>query len=60
MAAGGIDRVAEMALALYNAAEDGLPRPGFERLKPLLDVLLHEIGRQLVLAPAVPDLDRVH
>lgn len=60
VAAGGIDRVAEMALALYNAAEDGLPQPGFERLKPLLDVLLHEIGRQLVLAPAVPDLDRVH
>lgn len=60
VAAGGIDRIAEMALALYTAAEDGLPRPGFERLKPLLDVLLHEIGRQLVLAPAMPDLDSVH
>lgn len=60
VAAGGIDRIAEMALALYGAAEDGLPRPGFERLKPLLDLLLHEIGRQLAVAPAVPDLDRIH
>ncbi|MFF9548743.1 PAS domain-containing protein [Methylobacterium fujisawaense] len=59
-AAGGIDQVAEMALALYTAAENGLSRPGFDRLKPLLDMLLHQIGRQLVITPAVPDLDSVH
>lgn len=60
VAAGGIDRVAELALSLFTAAEVGLPQPGFERLKPLLDTLLHEIGRQLVSAPPVPDLDSVH
>ena len=60
VAAGGIDRVAELALSLFTAAEAGLSQPGFERLKPLLDTLLHEIGRQLVHAPPVPDLDSVH
>ncbi len=60
VAAASIDRVAEMALALYAAAEAGLPRPGFERLKPQLDLLLREIGRQLAVAPPVPDLDSVH
>ncbi|WP_244625615.1 PAS domain-containing protein [Methylobacterium mesophilicum] len=57
---GGIDGVAELALALFASAEAGLPRTGFERLKPLLDALLHEIGRQLVSAPPVPDLDSIH
>ncbi len=57
---GGIDRVAELALTLFSAAEAGLPAAGFKRLKPLLDVLLLEIGRQLVGAPPVPDLDSVH
>ena len=58
--AGGIDRVAELALELFTAAESGLAQPGFQRMKPLLDVLLHEIGRQLVSAPPVPDLDSIH
>jgi hypothetical protein len=52
--------VAELALALFSSAETGLPRVGFERLKPLLEALLHEIGRQLVSAPPVPDLDSIH
>ena len=58
--AAGLDRVAELALALFTAAEAGLPRPGYERLEPLLDALLHEIGCQLVAAPPVPDLDSIH
>jgi hypothetical protein len=58
--AGGLDRVAELALALFSSAEAGLPRVGFERLKPLLEALLHEIGRQLVSAPPVPNLDSIH
>ena len=37
--AGGLDRVAELALALFSSAEGGLPRHGFERLKPLLEAL---------------------
>jgi hypothetical protein len=60
VAAGGIDRVAELALSLYSCAENSLPESGFVRLKPLLDVMLHEVGRQLVGAPPVPDLDSVH
>ncbi|MCJ2091698.1 PAS domain-containing protein [Methylobacterium sp. J-072] len=55
----GIDRVAELALALFTAAE-GLTGSDFERLKPLMDGLLHEIGRQLVGTAAVPQLDSVH
>ncbi|WP_244507471.1 PAS domain-containing protein [Methylobacterium phyllostachyos] len=58
--AGGIDRVAELALSLFETAEAGLRRPDFERLKPLLDVLLHEIGRQMVETPPVTDLDVIH
>ena len=58
--AGGIDHVAELALALFASAEAGLPQQGFERLKPLLESLLHEIGRQHVSAPPVPDLDSIH
>ncbi|MHB2209380.1 PAS domain-containing protein [Methylobacterium sp. CM6257] len=57
---GGIDRVAELALALFTAAEEGLPRANFERLKPLLDGMLLEVGRQLVGAPPVPNLDSIH
>ena len=56
---GGIDRVAEMALALFTVAE-GLAAPDFERLKPLMDALLHEIGRQLVGTVPVPAYDSVH
>ncbi|SFL65778.1 PAS domain-containing protein [Methylobacterium pseudosasicola] len=56
---GGIDRVAELALALFTAAE-GLSGVDFERLKPLMDGLLHEIGRQLVGTTAVPASDSVH
>ena len=59
-AAEGLDRVAELSLTLFTTAEAGLPRPVFERLKPLLDALLHEIGRQLVAAPPLPDLDSIH
>ncbi|MHC2105409.1 MULTISPECIES: PAS domain-containing protein [unclassified Methylobacterium] len=55
----GIDRVAELALALFNVAE-GLGESDFVRLKPLMDALLHEIGRQLVESPAVPAADSVH
>ncbi|MBE7203769.1 MAG: PAS domain-containing protein [Parafilimonas terrae] len=57
---GGIDRVAELALMLFAAAEEGLSEPGFRRLKPTLDGLLLEVGRQLVGAPPVPDLDSIH
>ncbi|MDP4002208.1 PAS domain-containing protein [Methylobacterium sp. NEAU K] len=57
--AGGIDRVAELALALFSAAE-GLSRKDFQRLKPLLDTLLHEIGRQLVGVGPVASVDSVH
>jgi len=56
---GGIDRVAELALALFTTAE-GLSGVDFERLKPLMDALLHEIGRQLVVTAAVPHVDSVH
>jgi hypothetical protein len=56
---GGIDRVAELALALFTVAE-GLAVDDFQRLKPLLDALLHEIGRQLVVTAAVPASDSVH
>lgn len=57
---GGLDRVAGLALALFETAEAGLQQPEFERLKPLLDVLLHEIGRQLVETPAVTNRDVIH
>lgn len=57
---GGIDRVAELALMLFTASEEGLPEPSFRRLKPLLDGLLLEIGRQLVGAPPVQDVDSIH
>lgn len=60
MSAGGIDRVAELALTLFESAEAGLRPPEFERLKPLLDVLLHEIGRQMVETPPVTNLDVIH
>ncbi|MCJ2060714.1 PAS domain-containing protein [Methylobacterium sp. J-048] len=56
---GGIDRVAELALALFTVAE-GLGEADFARLKPLMDALLHEIGRQLVGSPAVPAADSIH
>ncbi|KNY23888.1 PAS domain-containing protein [Methylobacterium sp. ARG-1] len=56
---GGIDRVAELALALFTVAES-LAVDDFERLKPLIDALLHEIGRQLVVTAAVPASDSVH
>ena len=56
---GGIDRVAELALALFTVAE-GLGESDFARLKPLMDSLLHEIGRQLVGSPAVPAADSIH
>jgi hypothetical protein len=58
-AASGIDRVAELALMLFSAAES-LPRGDFERLKPMLNGLLHEIGRQLVGSPPVPSVDSIH
>lgn len=60
VSAGGIDRVAELALSLFESAEAGLRPVAFDRLKPLLDVLLHEIGRQLAEAPAVTNLDVIH
>jgi hypothetical protein len=57
--ASRIDRVAELALMLFAAAE-ALPQPEFDRMKPLLDGLLHEIGRQIVTASPVPMVDSVH
>ncbi|MCJ2070254.1 PAS domain-containing protein [Methylobacterium sp. J-030] len=58
--AGGIDRVAELALMLFESAESSLHPHDFDRLKPLLDVLLHEIGRQLVGSPPIAHLDLIH
>ncbi|MCJ2133213.1 PAS domain-containing protein [Methylobacterium sp. J-026] len=56
----GIDRVAGLALTLFESAESELHQPAFERLKPLLDVLLHEIGRQLVETSPAANLDIIH
>lgn len=58
--AGGIDRVAELALMLFESAASNLRREEFDRLKPVLDILLHEIGRQLVDMPAIKHLDVIH
>lgn len=59
-AAGGIDRVAELALMLFESAASNLRQEEFDRLKPVLDVLLHEIGRQLVEIPPIEHLDVIH
>lgn len=58
--AGGIDRVAELALMLFESAASNLRQEEFDRLKPVLDVLLHEIGRQLVEIPPIEHLDVIH
>ena len=57
---GGIDRVAELALMLFESAVSNLGEQQFDRLKPVLDVLLHEIGRQLVEPMSVPRLEIIH
>jgi hypothetical protein len=57
---GGIDRVAELALMLFESAASTLRQEEFDRLKPVLDILLHEIGRQLVDQPAIKYLDVIH
>ena len=57
---GGIDRVAELALMLFESAVSNLGEQQFDRLKPVLDVLLHEIGRQLVEPMSVPHLEIIH
>ncbi|MCJ2064023.1 PAS domain-containing protein [Methylobacterium sp. J-088] len=56
---GGIDRVAELALMLFESAAN-LGQQQFDRLKPVLDVLLHEIGRQLAEPPPIPHLESIH
>lgn len=58
--ADGIDRVAELALMLFESAASNLRRQEFDRLKPVLDVLLHEIGRQLVEMPQPAQIDLIH
>lgn len=60
VAAGGIDQVVELALMLFESAASNLETQDFHRLKPLLDVLLHEIGRQLVASRPIAHLDIVH
>jgi len=57
---GGIDRVAELALMLFESAASNLGQQQFDRLKPVLDVLLHEIGRQLVEPTSIPHLEIIH
>ena len=57
--AGGIDRVAELALMLFESAAN-LGQQQFDRLKPVPDVLLHEIGRQLVEPSPIPHLGSIH
>ncbi|MEL6060111.1 MULTISPECIES: PAS domain-containing protein [unclassified Methylobacterium] len=59
-ATGGLDRVAELALMLFESAASNLRQQEFDRLKPVLDVLLHEIGRQLVELPPTAHLDIIH
>lgn len=59
-ATGGLDRVAELALMLFESAASNLRQQEFDRLKPVLDVLLHEIGRQLVELPPNARLDLIH
>ncbi|MCJ2090715.1 diguanylate cyclase [Methylobacterium sp. E-005] len=59
-ATGGIDRVAELALMLFETAASDLRQDKFDRLKPVLDVLLHEIGRQLVELPPIARQDLIH
>ncbi len=56
----GIDRVAELALMLFESAAANLRQQEFDRLKPVLDVLLHEIGRQLVGTPSTAQIDLIH
>lgn len=58
-AQSGIDRVAEHALAMRNAADD-LPAVDLARLRPLMDATLHAIGRCLADSLDVPEPAQLH